>query len=95
MAINEINTLTVSQCISSDYCRGWNDAVKEANKTIEKLENMLDDKCDKCIEREMHNGMKIVFDRLDKCLSFGTTDGVYVSMNDIDKIKKELTGEEG
>jgi len=94
MAINEINTLTVSQCISSDYCRGWNDAVKEANKTIERLENMLDDKCDKCIDREMHNGMKIVFDRLDKCLSFGTTDGVYVSMNDIDKIKKELTGEE-
>ena len=49
MAINEINTLTVSQCISSDYCRGWNDAVKEANKTIERLENLLDDKCDKCI----------------------------------------------
>jgi hypothetical protein len=94
MAINEINTLTVSQCISPDYCRGWNDAIKEANKTIEKLENMLDDKCDKCIEREMHNGMEIVFDRLDKCLSFGTTDGVYVSMNDIDKIKKDLTGEE-
>ena len=49
MTINEINTLTVSQCISSDYCRGWNDAVKEANKTIERLENLLDDKCDKCI----------------------------------------------
>lgn len=53
MAINEINTLTVSQCISSDYCRGWNDAVKEANKTIERLENLLDDKCNKriCTER--------------------------------------------
>lgn len=25
---------TVSQCISSDYCEGWNDAVEEANKTI-------------------------------------------------------------
>lgn len=52
MAINEINTLTVSQWISSDYCRGWNDAVKEANKTIERLENLLDDKCDKCICKE-------------------------------------------
>lgn len=49
MATNEIGTLTVSQCISSDYCRGWNDAVKEANKIIERLENLLDDKCDKCI----------------------------------------------
>ena len=49
MVVNEINTLTVSQCISSDYCRGWNDAVKEANKTIERLENLLDDKCDECI----------------------------------------------
>ena len=66
MATNCIKTLTVSHCISSDYCRGWNDAVKEANKTIEELENNLDDKCDRCIEREMRNGMKIVFDRLDK-----------------------------
>lgn len=49
MATNEIGTLTVSQCISSDYCRGWNDAVKEANKIIKRLENLLDDKCDKCI----------------------------------------------
>ena len=49
MAINEIDKLYVSQCISSDYCRGWNDAVEEANKTIERLENLLDDKCDKCI----------------------------------------------
>lgn len=23
-----INIKTVSQCISSDYCKGWNDAVK-------------------------------------------------------------------
>ena len=66
MATNCIKTLTVSQCISSDYCRGWNDAVKEANKTIKELENNLDDKCDRCIEREMRNGMKIVFDRIDK-----------------------------
>lgn len=61
---------------------------------IKRLQELLDDKCDHCIEREMHNGMKIVFDRLDKCLSFGATGGVYVSMNDIDKIKKDLTGEE-
>ena len=61
---------------------------------IERLQELLDDKCDRCIERETHNGMKIMFDRLDKCLSFGATDGVYVSMNDIDKIKKDLTGED-
>ena len=55
---------------------------------------LLDDKCDRCIEREMQNGMSIVFDKLDKCLAFGTTDGVYVSLYDIDRIKKELTGRE-
>ena len=94
MATNELDKLYVSQCISSDYCRGWNAAVEIANKTIERLEKLLDDKCDRCIERDTQNGMSIVFDKLDKCLTFGTTDGVYVSMRDIDRIKKELTGKE-
>lgn len=57
MATNEIETLTVSQCISSDYCRGWNAAVKEANKTIERLERLLDDKCDRCISRDRLDAM--------------------------------------
>ena len=35
-----------------------------------------------------------VFDKLDRCLTFGTTDGVYVSLFDIDDIKKELTRKE-
>ena len=29
---------TVSMCISSDYCRGWNDAVKECKELKEELE---------------------------------------------------------
>lgn len=41
-----IEKRTVSQCISSDYCKGWNDAVDKANAEIEKLqaekEAMLD-----------------------------------------------------
>ena len=94
MAANELDKLYVSQCISSDYCRGWNAAVEVANKTIERLEKLLDDKCDRCIERDMQNGTSIVFDKLDKCLTFGTTDDVYVSMRDIDRIKKELIGKE-
>lgn len=90
MAINEINTLTVSQCISSDYCRGWNDAVKEANKTIERLENLLDDKCDKCIEREIQNGIKIALDEVERKLTFGEPRGVFVREYDIDKIRAKL-----
>ena len=90
MAVNEINTLTVSQCISSDYCRGWNDAVKEANKTIERLENLLDDKCDRCIEREMRNGMKIALDEVERQLTFGDPKVAVVRECDIDKIREKL-----
>lgn len=32
-----IKPKTISQCISSDYCRGWNDAVAEANATEKKM----------------------------------------------------------
>ena len=94
MAINEINTLTVSQCISSDYCRGWNDAVKEANKTIERLENLLDGKCDKCIEREIHNGMKIALDEVEKKLTFGDPKGAFVREYDFDKVREKLMDKE-
>ena len=90
MATNEMRTLTVSQCISSDYCRGWNAAVKEANKTIERLENLLDDKCDRCIEREMRNGMKIALDEVERKLTFGDPKGVFVREYDIDKIRERL-----
>lgn len=57
MAANEIDKLYVSQCISSDYCRGWNAAVEVANKTIERLESLLDDKCDRCISRDRLDAM--------------------------------------
>ena len=90
MAVNEIDTLTVSQCVSSDYCRGWNDAVKEANKTIERLENLLDDKCDRCIEREMQNGIKIALDEVERKLTFGDPKGVFVRKYDIDKVREKL-----
>lgn len=32
---------TASQCISSDYCKGWNDAVKKAEKENKELRAML------------------------------------------------------
>lgn len=32
---------TTSQCISSDYCKGWNDAVKKAEKENKELKEML------------------------------------------------------
>ena len=41
-----------------------------------------------------NKAMTKVFDEIDKCITFGTTDGVYVSLASIDKIKKELTGKE-
>lgn len=34
---------TVSMCISSDYCRGWNDAVKECKELKEELEQSKKD----------------------------------------------------
>ena len=60
MATNELDKLYVSQCISSDYCRGWNAAVEVANKTIERLENLLNDRCDKCISIERVQAYKRV-----------------------------------
>ena len=33
----KLNYRTVSQCITSDYCRGYNEAVKEANNIIRDL----------------------------------------------------------
>lgn len=43
MTDNELNYRTVSQCISSDYCRGWNEAVTEAidliNRQNAEIEN--------------------------------------------------------
>ena len=90
MAANEIDKLYVSQCISSDYCRGWNAAAEVANKTIERLENLLDYKCDRCIEREMRNGMKIALDEVERQLTFGDPKGVFVRECDIDKIREKL-----
>ena len=60
MATNKLDKLYMSQCISSDYCKGWNAAVEEANKTIERLENLLNDKCDKCISIERVQAFKRV-----------------------------------
>lgn len=34
----ELKKLTVSQCVSSDWCKGYNTAAEEANKIIDKLE---------------------------------------------------------
>ena len=34
MTDNELNFLTVSQCVSSDYCKGYNEAIKKANEII-------------------------------------------------------------
>ena len=60
MTTNKLDKLYVSQCISSDYCKGWNAAVEEANKTIERLENLLKDRCDKCISIERVQAYKRV-----------------------------------
>ena len=60
MATNKLDKLYMSQCISSDYCKGWNAAVEEANKTIERLENLLNDKCDTCISIERVQAFKRV-----------------------------------
>ena len=34
----ELKKLTASQCVSSDWCKGYNTAAEEANKIIDKLE---------------------------------------------------------
>ena len=94
MATNELDRLYVSQCIFPDYCKGWNAAVEVANKTIERLEKLLDDKCDRCIERDVRNGIKIAFDETGKCMVFGSSKGAYIRLAEIEKIKKELTGKE-
>lgn len=36
---------TVSQCVSADYCRGWNDAVDEMPRWIS-VEERLPEKCE-------------------------------------------------
>lgn len=90
MATNKLDKLYMSQCTSSDYCKGWNAAVEEANKTIERLENLLDYKCDRCIEREMRNGMKIALDEVERQLTFGDHKGAFVRECDIDKIREKL-----
>lgn len=41
MTDKEMHPLTVSQCISSDWCRGYNEAVKEANEVINRLQSRL------------------------------------------------------
>jgi hypothetical protein len=33
--VSEVEKRTVSQCISSDYCRGWNDAIDELMKIVD------------------------------------------------------------
>lgn len=39
-----MTTKVVSQCISADYCKGWNDAVQEINKY--EWHNLLKDPTD-------------------------------------------------
>ena len=41
MTDKEMHPLTVSQCISSDWCRGYNEAVKEANEVIKRQQAQL------------------------------------------------------
>lgn len=40
--MNEIEKRTVSQCSSSDYCRGWNDAVDKINQQRDSM------RCENC-----------------------------------------------
>ena len=49
MTDEQIKPLTVSQCISADYCRGWNDAVKESGEIINRQKAEIAKK-DKALE---------------------------------------------
>ena len=40
--MTELKTKTVSQCITADYCRGWTDAVEEANKVLDRIVEQLE-----------------------------------------------------
>ncbi len=42
MTENELNFLTVSQCVSSDYCKGYNEAVAKANEIINEQQAEID-----------------------------------------------------
>lgn len=42
MIDNEMNYRTVSQCVSSDWCKGYNEAVEEANEIINRQKAELE-----------------------------------------------------
>lgn len=72
----------------------WVDEWKKQKAEVERLQKLLDDKCDHCIERERRNGANIVFDMLERRVTFGKTRDLYVKTVDINNIKKDLIGEE-
>lgn len=38
----KIKRKTVSQCPTAEYCRGWNDAVEETNKVLNRIVEQLE-----------------------------------------------------
>ena len=70
-------------------------ALAEKNAEIERLQKLLDDKCDRCIAKERDGAIKEFAERLKKKLPrFGVS--LYSEQtvfNDIDNLVKEMVGD--
>ena len=96
MTDNEMSFISVSHGVSSDFCKGYNEAVAKANEIIngqqaeiERLKIEKDNlirtyaECQAKVVKEFAEGLK------------GDSNGwIEISVDDIDNLVKEMVGEE-
>jgi hypothetical protein len=72
------------------------DIMNSNTKKIRKLKKQLDEKCDKCIERNRTEAIKEFAEKLKEKSWIGMWDIVgHVDVDDIDNLVKEMVGNEG
>lgn len=72
----------------------WDDKCTHQNAEIERLQKLLDDKCDRCIAKDRAEAVKEFAERLKEKAWHGMWETInHVDVDEIDNLVKEMVGE--